>query len=63
MQECYAKNEEILEKFTRVKVRTSQVYRVTDSVGKSLEEEEKQAERILSSLSKKDVLYVEIDVP
>jgi hypothetical protein len=30
-------------------------------VGESLEEEEKQMERILPSLSKEDMLYVEID--
>ncbi|MDR1021986.1 MAG: UPF0236 family protein [Prevotellaceae bacterium] len=59
--ECYAKSEEILEKFTQVKVSPSQVYRVTDCVGESLEEEEKQAERILPPLSKEDVLYVELD--
>jgi hypothetical protein len=45
--ECYAKSGEILKKFTRVKVGPSQVYRVTDRVGESLEEEEKQTERIL----------------
>lgn len=59
--ECYAKSEEILEKFTHVKVSTSQVYRVTDYVGASLQEEERQVERILPPLSKEDVLYVEID--
>jgi hypothetical protein len=59
--ECYAKSGEILEKFTQVKVSLSQVYRVTDRVGASLEEEEKQVERILPPLSKEDVLYVEID--
>ncbi|MDR1224984.1 MAG: hypothetical protein LBL07_19215 [Tannerella sp.] len=59
--ECFAKSGEIPEKFTRVKVSPSQVYRVTDRVGESLEEEEKQTERILPPLSKEDVLYVEID--
>jgi hypothetical protein len=59
--ECYAKSGEIPEKFTQVKVSPSQVYRVTDRVGESLEEKEKQAERILPPLSKEDVLYVEID--
>jgi hypothetical protein len=59
--ECYAKSEEILEKFTQVKVSSSQVYRVTDCVGESLEEEEKRAERLLPPLSKEDVLYAEID--
>jgi hypothetical protein len=43
--ECYSKSEEILEKFTQVKVDISQVYRVTDSAGKSAEEEDKQASR------------------
>ncbi|MDR1224357.1 MAG: hypothetical protein LBL07_15970, partial [Tannerella sp.] len=56
-----AKSEEILEKFTQVKVSSSQVYRVTDCVGESLEEEEKRAERLLPPLSKEDVLYAEID--
>jgi hypothetical protein len=40
--ECYAKSEEILEKFTQVKVDPSQVYRVTDTAGKSMEEEDMQ---------------------
>jgi hypothetical protein len=49
--ECYAKSEQILEKFTHVKVSHSQVYRVTDYVGECLEEEENKIERILPPLS------------
>jgi hypothetical protein len=59
--ESYSKSDEILEKFTHVKVNPSQVYRVTDRVGESMEEEDKHAGRILPPLSKEDVLYVEID--
>ncbi|MDR0725783.1 MAG: UPF0236 family protein [Prevotellaceae bacterium] len=59
--ECYAKSEDILEKFTQVKVAPSQVYRVTDSVGISMEEADMHADRILPPLSNEDVLYVEID--
>ena len=59
--DCYARSEEILERFTSVKVSPSQVYRVTDSISESLKEEDVKAERILPPLSKEDVLYVEID--
>lgn len=59
--ECYSKSGEILEKFTHVKVDTTQVYRVTDSAGESMKAADMQTERILPPLSKEDVLYVEID--
>ena len=59
--DCYAKSEEILEKFTQVKVSTAQVYRVTDYLGAAMEGEDGQTGRILPPLSKEDVLYVEID--
>jgi hypothetical protein len=39
---------------------SSQVYRVTDRAGESLEEE-KQAERVQPPLSQEDVLYAEMD--
>jgi hypothetical protein len=58
---CYAKSEEILEKFTSVKVNPSQVYRVTDYVSESLEGEDHKTERTLQPVSQQDVLYVEID--
>jgi hypothetical protein len=53
--ECYAKSEEILEKFTQVKVDPSQVYRVTDTVGKSMEEEDMHADRILEKTPRHNV--------
>ena len=59
--ECYVRSEEILERFTLVKVPPSQVYRVTDHVSESLKKEDPKQERILPPLSKQDVLYVEID--
>jgi hypothetical protein len=59
--DCYGKCEEILEKFTSVKVNPSQVYRVTDHVSESLKGEDLKNERILPPLSKEGILYVEID--
>jgi len=59
--DCYGRSEEIMEKFTSVKVNPSQVYRVTDYVSASLQEEDMKSERILELVSKEDVLYVEID--
>jgi hypothetical protein len=59
--ECYARSEEIIEKFTSVKVNPSQVYRVTEYVSESLHEEDYKVDRTLSPVSKEDVLYVEID--
>ena len=58
----YVKCEEILEKYTSVKVSPSQIYRVTDHVSESLKGEDLKRERILKPLSKDDHLYVEIDV-
>jgi hypothetical protein len=55
--ESYSKSDEILEKFTHIKVNLSQIYRVTDRVGESMEEEDRYAGRILPPLSKEDVLY------
>ena len=59
--DCYDRCEEILERFTTVKVSPSQVYRVTDYVSESLKEEDHKAERTLTPLSKDDILYVELD--
>jgi hypothetical protein len=59
--ECYARCDEILERFTSVKVNPSQVYRVTEHVSESLKPEDNSSERLLSPLSQSDVLYVEID--
>ena len=59
--DCYVKSEEILEKFTTVKVCPSQVYRVTDHVSESLKSEDINCERTLKPMSQEDVLYVEID--
>jgi hypothetical protein len=61
--DCYAKCEEILEKYTFVKVDETQVYRVTKHVAESLDKDKKDpgAERTLQPLSTQDNLYVEID--
>ena len=59
--DCYVKCEEILEKYTSVKVPPSQIYRVTDHVSESLKGEDLKRERTLKPLSKDDHLYVEID--
>jgi hypothetical protein len=59
--ECYGKCEEIIEKFTSLKVNPPQIYRVTDHVSESLKDEDLKIERTLQPLSKEDVLYVEID--
>jgi hypothetical protein len=59
--DCYVKCEEILERFTEVKVCPSRIYRVTDQASESLQGEDLKSERILQPLSKTDVLYVEID--
>jgi len=59
--DTYLKSDEILEKFTSVKVNPSQVYRVTDHVSESLKDEDHKRERTLQPLSKEDILYAEID--
>jgi hypothetical protein len=59
--DCYKKCDEILEKFTSVKVNPPQVYRVTDHVSESLKGEDLKIERTLQPLSKEDVFYAEID--
>jgi hypothetical protein len=59
--DCYVRCEEILERFTSVKVCPSQIYRVTDHVSESLKDEDLKSERTLQPLSKEDVLYVEVD--
>jgi len=59
--DCYGDCNETIEKFTMVKVNPSQIYRVTDSVSESLQDEDHKRERTLQPLSKEDVLYVEID--
>ena len=59
--ECYGRCEEMVEKFTTVKVNPSQVYRVTDYVSESLKAEDGKSERSLPPIRKEDVLYVELD--
>jgi len=59
--DCYCRGEEILEKFTSVKVNPSQIYRVTEHLSESLKDDDIKAERILEPLSNEDVLYVQID--
>ena len=59
--DCYVRCEEILEKYTCVKVPPSQIYRVTDHVSESLKSEDVKIERTLQPVSNENVLYVEID--
>jgi hypothetical protein len=59
--DCYVRGEDILEKYTSVKVNPSQIYRVTNHVSESLKGEDLKIERTLQPLSKEDVLYVEMD--
>ena len=59
--DCYAKSDEILNRFLSVEVSVSQVYRVTNSVSERLREEENDGERLLAAVSKAEVLYVEAD--
>jgi len=59
--DSYVKSDEILEKYTHVKVNPSQVFRVTEHVSESLKSEDIKSERTLQPLSNKDVLYVEVD--
>ena len=59
--ECYDKCNEVLERFLSIEVSSVQVYRVTNSVSLSIEEEETKAERLLEPIEKLDVLYAELD--
>ena len=59
--DCYVKCEELLEKFTFVKVNPAQVFRVTDHVSELLKDEDQKTERTLQPISKEDILYNEID--
>ena len=59
--DCYAKSDEILNRFLSVDVSISQVYRVTNHISEQLKEEEDALERLLPPVSKDEVLYVEAD--
>jgi hypothetical protein len=59
--ECYAKSDEILNRFLSVKVSSSQVYRVTNHISEELIEEEKTTERLLPLVSNEEILYLEVD--
>jgi hypothetical protein len=59
--ECYAKSDEILNRFLSVDVSVTQVYRVTNSISEQLQEEENEEERLLPAVSAEEVLYVEAD--
>jgi hypothetical protein len=59
--DCYAKSDEILNRFLSVNVSPSQVYRVTNYISEQLIEEEKETERFLPPVSKEEILYVEAD--
>jgi hypothetical protein len=56
--ECYAKSDEILNRFLSADVSVSQVYRVTNGISEQLREEENEEERLLPA---EEVLYVEAD--
>ena len=53
--DCYCKCEELMEKFTFVRVDPSQVYRVTDHVSASLKAEDLKIERTLEAVSKENI--------
>ena len=59
--DCYAKSDEILNRFLSVDVNVSQVYRVTNSISEQLSDEDSISERLLSMISRDEVLYVEAD--
>ena len=59
--ECYAKSDEILNRFLSVEVSMSQVYRVTNCISEQLEEADVEGERLLPMVIKDEVLYVEAD--
>jgi hypothetical protein len=59
--DCYAKSDEILNRFLSVDVSISQVYRVTNCISSCLGEEEVEGERLLPMVSKDEILYVEAD--
>ena len=59
--DCYAKSDEILNRFLSVEVNPSQVYRVTNHISEQLKEESDEAERILPPVTKDEILYAEAD--
>jgi hypothetical protein len=59
--DCYGKSQEVIEKFTRVKVSLSSVFRITNSISKRLEKEDIENENAIPPLSNRDILYVQID--
>jgi hypothetical protein len=59
--DCYAKSEEILNRFLSVEVNPSQVYRVTNSISDQLFIENEVAERLLPPVAKDEILYIEAD--
>lgn len=58
--ECYGAATEILQKLTDIEVGPAQIFRVTTAFGEVLKEAEVN-ERVLSPLTKEEVLYVEAD--
>ena len=59
--ECYAKSDEIPNRFLSVEVSVSQVYRVTNCVSERMRAEDNEPERLLPALAKEEVLYLEVD--
>lgn len=58
---CYAKTQEVLEKFLTFEVSAVQVYRVTDFYGDKIGKEVDFKECTLTPISKDDTVYVESD--
>lgn len=58
--DCYENCSEVLAKLSGVQVGTTQIYRLTDLYGKSIEDAV-NAERTLTPLKQNEVLYVEAD--
>jgi hypothetical protein len=57
---CYENCDEILGKLSDVRIGSTQIHRLTDSYGKAVEKIV-HAERTLSPLRSKEVLYVQVD--
>jgi len=58
--DTYEKGSEVLKEMLQIEVCEAQIYRVTDFYGKAVEEQV-NAESILSSVKKDEVLYAEVD--
>lgn len=59
--ECYAKCHQVLERFLSVEVSSSQIYRVTDFISESLQDQDECTERLLTAVESSEVLYAQVD--